>query len=743
MKYERYAGKLVSSEGVMWEVKILQEASEPFAIRSLDMAGEAPLVIEWGETSKEEVICGSSATLKLLSPGDRTYEDLYSIEPGLIRMDVLREGVLYWSGTLDPEFYEEPYTRNEDYEVELTFSDLGILERLNYDLTGRQNCGKILEYIMSRSGINYDHIDMSGMTTTVAGSTGEGLAQLVVRSDNFYDEDGEASTLEEVLVGILQPLGLRILQKNGVIWVYDLHGAYTKQRVKKTEWQLEDQVMGVDSVLNNAKVTLSTYSESALMKGEITYPGEYSEDDINHTNDSESFNTYYVDYDQDNRDDVGNYDYNYNSFTIFYTHSSFVNKETGLSKVSAYYFHIQPLMGGSESDGVAFMFYTGGHGSLRTGWPRRIGGRATDKDHRELMKTHRVFVPTLDAKDRGNYYLRLTEEVLIDARYNPFTQAGDANEGGNYGDLEVWFGYVMIPAAVTLYDEDGKALYHYTNKACAESHDRVGGLSPSTTWGTLGGWEPGAANWGDCWLEWYDPEDRAEKSGVLGWKANRHCIGLSTRKMFKSFSKMDDGQYIPYPPHGGYIEVSIFVGIWPYDYGETTFGETNQANKKGLYDKIRWMLYKAPKLEVVKANTTKSAAEVEDIEYSSFINESAKEGIEIDTICGTAAVPCPTARGIFLNAGTDAQVREMTRAGRTTQVEQLLTGTLYSQYADRKTKLEGTVKLNDGDVALYRDAMQEGKKFICLGDVQDIQADESEVILVELRPDEYKDTNER
>lgn len=744
MKYERYAGKLESSDGVMWEVKILQEASEPYAVRPLDLAGEEPLVIEWGETSKDEVIYGSTATIKVLSPGDRTYEDLYCIEVGSIRLDVLREGVLYWSGTLDPEFYEEPYTRNEDYEVELTFSDLGVLDRLKYDLTGRRNCATLLEYIMNRSGVNYDHIDVSGMTTTVAGSTGSGLAQLDVRSDNFYDEDGEANTLAEVLEGVLQPLGLRIQQKNGVIWVYDLNGAYTTQRVKKTEWQREDQVMGVDIVLNNAKVTLSAYSESALMKGEVTYPGEYSEDKQNITNDALGYLTYYVDYDEDNRID-GGWDYEYRSFTIFYT-SSYTQKETGLAHVSefAYYYHIQPLLGGEESDGVAYMFYTQGHGNLKTGRPRRIGSNPGLKDHRVLLRTHRVFVPQIDTEaERKRYYLRLTEEVLIDARYNPFSQSGDANEGGNQDNLEVWFGYVMIPAGVTLYDENGNALYHYTNRNVAESSDRVGRLSSSPSSGTLGSWEPGEAQWGDCWLEWYDPEDRGEKSGVLGWKANRHCIGLSKKKLFKSFSEMDDGQYIPYPPQGGYVEVTLWIGIWPYDYGETTFGETNQADKKGLYDKIRWMLYKAPKLEVVNANTTKSAAEVEDIEYSSFINESAKDGLELETICGTAAEPCPTARGIFLNARTGAQVREMSRAGRTTQAEQLLLGTLYSQYAERKTKLEGTVTLNDGDVAIYRDAMQEGKRFICLGDIQDIQADESEVVLVELRPDEYKEDSEK
>lgn len=43
------------------------------------------------------------------------------------------------------------------------------------------------------------------------------------------------------------------------------------------------------------------------------------------------------------------------------------------------------------------------------------------------------------------------------------------------------------------------------------------------------------------------------------------------------------------------------------------------------YDKIRWMLYKAPQIEIVRKNVVYSDAKSEDIEYTGIINEAAKE----------------------------------------------------------------------------------------------------------------------
>jgi hypothetical protein len=61
----------------------MQEADAEFAsVGQLEFPADAPLVIEWQREEKEKVICGSNATLKIISPGDRTYEDFVHYRGG-------------------------------------------------------------------------------------------------------------------------------------------------------------------------------------------------------------------------------------------------------------------------------------------------------------------------------------------------------------------------------------------------------------------------------------------------------------------------------------------------------------------------------------------------------------------------------------------------------------------------------------------------------------------------------------
>ncbi|MBR4705678.1 MAG: hypothetical protein IKP02_08825, partial [Paludibacteraceae bacterium] len=362
-KQLRYMGEFLSRAGVTWRVEILQEASAPFgSVGQLDFEAEEALVIDWKHTDKEAVICGSEATLKLESPGDRTYEDLYTIEVGRIRMDVYRENALYWSGALDPEFYEEPYEAYNHYVVTLTFSDFGILDRLKYNLSGMQTLQAILLDALTRSTINYGGLDADTYCTTYFPDGGKANpAALAVRSENFYDEDAEPSTLKEVVEGILQPLALKMIQRNGHIYIFDLNGLYTLAQSRAIVWDGDSQTMGVDKVANNVKVNFSPYSSAELINGELEYGGEYSVEMVNLVADpGKSYYSYYPDYNPDWVN--GTWGNDAVNFTIFIS-----SQGSGLAYLNplARYCHILPLVGGpSECDGIAWSFYSGGHGSI-------------------------------------------------------------------------------------------------------------------------------------------------------------------------------------------------------------------------------------------------------------------------------------------------------------------------------------------------------------------------------------------
>lgn len=756
MKYLRYTGEFVSRSGIIWRVDIMQEADAAFdTVGSLEFPADTPLVIEWQREDKEKVVIGSNATLKIISPGDRTYEDLYTIEVGRIRMDVYKSNKLYWSGALDPEFYEEPYETLNGYEVSLTFSDFGILDRIKYDLSGMQTLRDIIVYAMQRAQILYSGLNTNYITTRFTDNTSITNGGISVRSENFIDEDGEASTLYEVLEGILQPLAIRIIQRAGTIYLYDLNGLYNKGTQKVIQWDGDRQTMGTDKVANNVTVSFSPYSSAELLSDELEYGSKY---DIEHTNltsnapsvDYEEWGEYYSYYpDYASHSSTSDWDYNLIDFTIFIG-----NKGTGLKSKGTWcrYFHILPVTGGaSECSGVAYAFRTGGHGGINTGWPKwkvhsRIP-RAGLSGNGEILTTNRVFLPRLDADSMKKYRVRLMEEVLIDARYNPFSGSTSQNDDGNDNVVKTRSGFVFIPAKVTLYDKAGNAIYHYSNREAAAGATK-GHLGYSK-----GKWVAGADPGGDCWLEYYNPDNLGEDAGIRGWQGNRHCIGRPDGRggrmgteIYESFKKMDDGEYMPYPPVAGYLEVQIQEGILGYDYGQKVddcaFGsDASQWDKSGIYGMLRWCLYKVPVVDVVNNNLIFDAAELEDVEYSGYINKSAKEEIDIDTICGTSVQICPTAKGCYHRTSTGEQLQELMRAGITDQPEKLLIGTIYSQYADRKTALSGEAIIDDG-LNYYTEQNQGDKRFMLMSDVQDIIADCTDAEYCEFRPDEYESIEE-
>ncbi|MDE6702763.1 MAG: hypothetical protein K2K00_03700, partial [Muribaculaceae bacterium] len=84
------------------------------------------------------------------------------------------------------------------------------------------------------------------------------------------------------------------------------------------------------------------------------------------------------------------------------------------------------------------------------------------------------------------------------------------------------------------------------------------------------------------------------------------------------------------------------------------------------------------------------------------------------------------------------QIQKLKRAGVVDHPERLLIGTLYSQYADRKTTLEGECTLDYGGLAAYTEINQPGKKFMMSGETQNLIKDCTEALFTEFNPDEYE-----
>ena len=667
MNQIKYTGGFTSVAGVKWSFEIWQNSINAITPREIAVGAE-PLIIEWGEIDKITPVQSSCATLALFADNDREFIALYSIEVGIIRMDVFRNKALYWSGTLDPELYEEPYSYKANYEVSLTFSDLAILDRLYWSDRKFITLNSLITQCLALSGVNYNNI-IEHISTSYSGVASNQLtANTWLHNDNFYDEEGVAMTAREVLEGVLQPFALRLIQKNGSFVLYDLNAVSTLPATN-TVWESNDATLGVDKVYNNVDINFSPYEREVLLDDkldrdslEVSYSASVRTADGKDT----AFVIYYGDEAEGiNKDEIGRY------------------------------FKITPRFSGDESEGV-------------DGYD--IAGNA----NKVIMSaTQQVYVNKANSSTRDpKSYLKLTVPILCDTRRNPFEEPTSEAEVDDYNAMKNNAKWAYIYFRATLKNEHGEILYHYNTY-------------PTFNSGAIG--EEGTWNAGDgSGVPWatlcYYADDRDKETGLGGWKDNRQTIGRSSNELPPIYKKRGSGEFIPYPPVSGWVDIEIYGGIQIYS---------------SLYTQheypYKWLLYKGVKLSVV--DYYGNEIEAKGITHSAHINKLAKEAISIDTILGTSSDPLDTAVGLIYNNKRDV-VSALTRAGRTDELERLLIGTVYSNYASRHTTLSGTVLLNP-DFTVYAENNTAGT-FITLGETQNIQSDESEIKIVQFAPDTFK-----
>ncbi len=779
-RYCRYRGEFLSRAGITWRVDIMQVSDSAFpAVGELTLDSDEALVIEWAEKNKEEVICGSTATLKIESPGDRTYEDLYTIEPGLISLDVYRNGTLYWQGTLDPEFYEEPYERAANYDVTLTFSDFGVFDRLKYDLTGARTLSEIILYALDKASLGYTTFDTMISTGLSEAGAPLTLSDVKVYSDNFYDEDGEPSTLEEVIEGILQPLALRMIQRAGRILVYDLNALYGAGIPEEVQWDGDHQTMSTDKVYNNVRITWSPYvAESDLLQTDCwegdTDPGERARTATEHLNgrvlgDAKLFSYPYG----DTIDEAVNLSEGA-GFTMW---TKSTGKNVELVDPQSRFFKIVPQLSGEESEGVA-LYWNGMHFYSESGGRGGIGWQyKAQSDKSRMLATAGTFgaiafrtpkIHLMAVDNPNSLLLWLSMSALLDIRANFFEQAVDWNSTRQEKAIEErWqklVNFVYIPVAVKFQPEGSDNVYVWSNRGIVTQTDKAyNSLLPVATTmsdssgdpiydnGTLGEWKEcvtGAdglpSEWG--FLAYYDPSDRQDKPAASGWNANRPAINFHSYPITSALKKADDGQPIPYPAFGSgnlWIEVGTAWAICD-DYNTSTgnnpysfYAVPSYPLSGSFWNDVTWALLRLPELKIRKYGVLNEGIDKDDVEYNAVINPHAREDIELSTICGTAEGGVPAARGAYYNAETGKQITEFSRAGRTTQAEELLIGTLFSQYGERRTTLEGEALILDGSFRAVSEQNQEGKVFLIASDMQNVIMDTSDAKIIELRPDEY------
>ena len=687
--YKRYISRFKDINQVQYDVELWQDADKAFKIEEIKLLRDA-IIIEWSRQEKLKPIRSSAATLQILCQSDRQFVDLYTVAVKTVRLNVYRSGVLYWSGTIDTELYEEPYYTSKGYVVSLTFSDFAVLDRIRWNESGFKTLNQVLDICINSMGIKYSSVVKHISTKLNSYDSNDIFESLSLLSDNFYNEDGEADTLRDVLEYLLTPFTAHIQQKNGTIHIYDINQIMTEDPVL-VKWVRRDSLFGVDKVYNNAKITFSAYEQVDIMSVEM------DEDDYATPEGGVLVKT-------DHNDSAEGF-----RISLDTTKDNVFEIQPG---TGAEYFCINPIYSGNNDRGVAYccsphnIQYLNKATSCMSGTTHVKG---------ELFRVKQKPYLGYVSYRRADYKLKLLLNFLFDVRYNPFESSALGNEEGNYKRLTDWCNFAYVPIMLTLRDANGKALYHYCNSNVMKS-DR---------YDLKGNWIPGEGSWGDCYLCYYDESNRKSATGLGGWSTNRQIIGYYRGGLPQGITKRGEGEYIDLPPTAGWLDVRVGVGIYQFDY---------KREEKDIYSRTRWVLYKSFNIELV--DKYGNALTLKDQIHTAWIEKEAEEAYEIETHLGTMHKASPAARGVVFRSNSNEIVKDVYRNGYTAGLEQLAIGTIYSQFGSRKNQFTGTVELLP-EFTICSENNTPGK-YMLTSEMQNLSAATSDINMVEIESDNYE-----
>ena len=787
-KHLRYYGEFATIEGHSVRVAIYQESDTAFTPEEVRFPADSPLVIEWGEVEKYDVVCGSSATLKIISPSDRKFVDLYTVRYGDVRLEVFRDGKLYWCGCIDTELYEEPYERLDGYDVTLTFTDLGNLERVPFDVEIgfrpikelltlamiKTQCIKMGEYAEFNDDFEEsfatqyaENIDWSRMLlSTTYGNNLEVIQNAYVRTDNFYDETGEPMSWKEVVEGILQPLGVRLIQVAGLMMLYDFEGLATASKTHQLAkhdiyWTSDHQDFSIDKTYNNIKITWSPYAQTQNLLPDKCW------DEANETPRNKIAlnsdvglvygNARYWTYPLELSDGP---EFLVPGFTLWKS-TQCKNITLGIGRSV---FKTVGQYDGDESEGVvafhrAFYKYTDPDNNSYGISNRAIGVNPISQwsvtpagsiAAHVLFSMPAVIVPP--QSDVTPMQLRLKMECLVDCRINCYEEPFGYVEGSDDSTCSSAMTrfnkraqFLFIPVRVLFKPAGSDKEYVYDNTSTF--------ANVTTFYRSMQGkWVSSASSQFDasfCYLAYYitEPDQRREGTALCKWVANRQAVGVHGKTLDATLANLEDGQYIPFPDlvvaRAGEVRIEVMDMGWRVARYDSTPGSSDHIQyTEHVKNDVTFAMLKLPSLELVKQNIFDDDISDKDIVYNAEVNPDAQEELELHTICGTAVDGVPSARGAYYDE-IGRQITQMRRGGRTATAEELLCGTLYSQYADRHVCLTGECRVDtERYLSFFEDNQWQipniaKRQFLCVSEADDLREDTADCKYVEFNTDNY------
>lgn len=715
-----------------WQIRIEPAAGSgmdmPFV--EMDMPADTPAEIEWQDTDLLAPVQGSALTLKLHSLTDRQHLYLHAAADGDIRADIFLDGGLYWSGTLDTELYEEPYSRSQDYEVQLTFSDFGILDRRFFSGTGLMSVQDILDLCLEATAINYGRIIDNTSIYADEHDNAILLKDMYVAADNFYDENHSPLTLRQTLESLLRPFAFRLTQRGGNIHLYDTNALASERYIEPQtiRWTADDARLGIAPIYNHIYLTHSPFATPLVADGTADHDTVLPA--------ATQYVRYPIDRNTKGHNYLAGFDL-YRSTAPDTTLPFAFYPENG-----AHLFRFDKQASGEDTAGIIYTAMGSGNE-----W-------STDTDQATTMPlpgmrmAHSCFDTAGECTSRPlmsvtssllirrHCWVRLNLETLIDPRFNPYEEAGEHNDSKSHDKFQRLANFAYIPVKVCLrHPKTRKILYHYENAEVIKSNSwYIPDTTPPMLAQTTGKWVEGEGSWGSCFLSYYDPDNRKNKSGLGLWTTNRQTIGNYHSPLPRQIAARGDGLVIGAIPAPGYIEMQVGSGIYQFDND----GKTDPD----VFDIIRWVAYRNPRITII--DPFGQELENTDIDHTAYLNPDAHADLELETILDTAynsdttpgtATPHPAAHGYLLDADANPHP-DLVRAGHKLPLTHLLIATAYTAYAKPHPILTGTTQLTP-QLTPHHDTSMPGTTLLETHAIQNLRTYTQQAKYHTIQPDQY------
>lgn len=189
-----------------------------------------PVILTWEECSLTDVIHRSQLQLNLIADNDGDYRDLaQGAEPiyGMLEINSGSGFAMWWIGAYADTTWLEPFSRKERYDVQMTFSDFGYLERLDYDgnrfgstSQGAVTVKSIVSWLVSLFSGYVSLPDVKWMQMPEAYMNLTPLSDLLVRDVIFTEDDGTPRNMLDILTDVLEPANVHIMQYGGSVLLF-------------------------------------------------------------------------------------------------------------------------------------------------------------------------------------------------------------------------------------------------------------------------------------------------------------------------------------------------------------------------------------------------------------------------------------------------------------------------------------------------------------------------------------------